>query len=296
MVPRPPRHDPRGPLRHRHGVGWVSRTVDQSAARGSWLSLGTYALATEVAVRLGARTGDPAGSGRTVAVDALRFVPRESPPPPVISDIDVVAQHDRAVVRFSLDAKGPARTEYRLAGAVDWRLGAEETGSQYADHRQVIDGLRPETDYELRVIASNAGGRTVSDIVRFTHDRAAGPRHPRHRASSPRRDQRRGAASASTSGVPPAPSTVPRARATGAWGPRSRAVEYANHRMVLDGLRPETRYELRVVASNDGGTTISDVVRFRTDLRTVDCTAGDSLEAAIDAARSGDTLRIRWHL
>ena len=121
-------------------VGWVSRTVDQSAARGSWLPLGTYALGAEVAVRLTARTGDPAGSGRTVAVDALRFVPRESSPPAVIRDIDVVAQHDRAVVRFSLDAKGPARTEYRLAGAVDWRLGAEETGSQYADHRQVIDG------------------------------------------------------------------------------------------------------------------------------------------------------------
>jgi hypothetical protein len=70
-------------------------------------------------------------------------------------------------VTFSLDARGPARTEYREAGTSGWLVGADETSSTYKDHRQVITGLRPETRYELRVIATNAGGRTVSDIVPF---------------------------------------------------------------------------------------------------------------------------------
>jgi hypothetical protein len=72
------------------------------------------------------------------------------------------------VVTFSLDAKGPASTEYRPAGTATWTLGASETSSDYADHRHVIGGLRRGTAYELRILATNAGGTTISDIQPFT--------------------------------------------------------------------------------------------------------------------------------
>ena len=85
-----------------------------------------------------------------------------APPPPVIRNIVVKPEDTRAVVTFSLAEKGPARTEYREPGDSGWILGANETSSKYADHRQVIKPLQPETRYELRVIATNAGRLSAS--------------------------------------------------------------------------------------------------------------------------------------
>ena len=77
-------------------------------------------------------------------------------------------ESDRAIVIFSLEEAGPARTEYREAGDTTWLAGPSETSSRYADHRQVIGDLEPGTGYELRVIATNDDGETTSSIVGFT--------------------------------------------------------------------------------------------------------------------------------
>ena len=66
-----------------------------------------------------------------------------------------------------------------------------------------------------------------------------------------------------------------------------------NHRQVIEGLRAETDYELRVIASNDRGTTVSDPVMFRTLVRTVNCDAGEALQPALDDAKAGDTIIIK---
>jgi hypothetical protein len=166
----PPRHATTKAARYliRTRRGSIQRTVDQARARGSWVTLGTFPLRTTAVVRLPARTDDPRSSTRMVAYDALRFIPPPRVAPPVIRDIAVVPEQDRAVVTFSLDAAGPARTEYRLAGAEDWIAGPDETSSDYADHTQIIRDLQPGTAYELRVIATNDSGTTTSDIVPFT--------------------------------------------------------------------------------------------------------------------------------
>ncbi len=287
--------------------GLVSRTVNQSVRRGSWLDLGVHALSTVGEVRLSARTGDPAGSRRMLAFDALRFVPITAPtpapsptatpdptpvpPPPDISSIDVAPEDSRAVVRFSLDAPGPARTEYRVAGAVIWLLGAEETSSDYADHRQVIRGLTPDTAYELRVIATNAGGRTVSDIVRC---RTLAPSPPVIRGLRVAPEDTRAIVTFSLDAPGPARSEY-RPTGTGAWllGAEETSSDYADHRQIIRSLTPDTAYELRIVATNAGGRTVSDIVAFTTRPRNVDCSASESLQAAINQARPNDTIIVQ---
>ena len=179
-LPAPGRYRIQAAIPRRHGTttaarylidtpdGVVRRTADQSRRRGAWLDLGTHRLGTNAVVRLSARTADARRSGRTVAFDALRFIPRRTLAAPVIRDIVVEPRDDRAIVTFSLDAKGPARTEYRQQGDDEWLVGADETSDDYADHRQAITGLMPLTDYELRVVATDAGGTTTSDSVPFT--------------------------------------------------------------------------------------------------------------------------------
>jgi hypothetical protein len=162
--------------------GLVHRTVSQYRARGTWLTLGTFRLSTDPEVRLSARTGD-GRAGRKIAFDAVRFVsrgvtpppPPAIPDPPVISDIDVDPGRTAAVVAFRLDEPGPARVEYREQGDDGWLLGGEETSSDHAEHQQVISDLRRGTDHELRIIAVNAGGTTVSRMVDFTTSRTGPP-------------------------------------------------------------------------------------------------------------------------
>jgi hypothetical protein len=168
--------------------GRVRRTVDQSRARGSWADLGTFRLSTEVSIRLSAQTGDRR-NGRKVAFDAVRVVSRTqapppvSPPPatpppatppppvipapPVVTDIRVDPGRTDVRVAFSLDAPGPARVEYRQQGSGDWLIGAVETGFDSTDYQEVITDLRRGTDYELRIIARNEGGTTVSPTIAF---------------------------------------------------------------------------------------------------------------------------------
>ncbi len=274
--------------------GVVIRTANQSRTRGTWVSLGTYELGATAEVRLSARTAD-ARVGRLVAFDALRFVSVAAPPPPpdppVISNLDVVPTDTTAVVRFSLDAPGPARTEYRAASAINWLLGAEETTSKYADHRQVIRGLDPETAYELRVIATNAGGRTVSDTVRFT-TQPPSPPVIRNVAVAP--EDTRAVVTFSLDRAGPARSEFRESGdATWTLGAEETTSKYVDHRQVINGLRPETAYELRVIATNAGGRTVSDTVAFRTLPRTVHCDAGESFTQALNQARSGDTIIIK---
>jgi hypothetical protein len=166
----PPRHATTTAARYRIQTtgGFVKRTVDQAGARGTWVRLGTFELRATTQVRLSARTGDPSRSRRMVAFDAVRFMPQVSVSGPVIRAIQVEPGPDRAVVTFSLDAPGPARTEYRQAGTDEWIAGPDETSSRYADHSQVIRDLSPATDYELRVIATDDDGTTTSEIVPFT--------------------------------------------------------------------------------------------------------------------------------
>ena len=137
---------------------------------GPWLSLGTYALGTSVVVRLSARTGDPPAAAAWWPMTRCASCPAIASP---CRSSATSTSSPRARRRRALQPRceGPLpRTEYREAGAGDWLLGASETSYDYADHRQVIEGLRPETRYELRVIATNAGGTTVSDIVPFRTD------------------------------------------------------------------------------------------------------------------------------
>ena len=173
-------------------VGWVARGVDQSRARGSWLSLGTYELATEVAVRLSARTGDPRGSRRTVAFDALRFVPLESPPPPVISDIDVEAR-TTAPSCASASTRGVPRgpsTASRVpsTGAPGPRRRAASTPT--TARSSTACAPRPPTSCASSP-ATPVGGPSATSCA-SARPRCRPPSSATSR-SSPLRDQRRGA-------------------------------------------------------------------------------------------------------
>ena len=55
--------------------GWVKQRVDQAAARGKWVDLGTFRLTTTPAVKLTDSTGERTSLGRRVGFDAIRFVP-----------------------------------------------------------------------------------------------------------------------------------------------------------------------------------------------------------------------------
>lgn len=252
----------------RTAEGTATRVANQYQARGSWMSLGTHALGATVSVRLTARTGDPAGTRRMVAFDALRFVPvvDPAPRPPVIRDIVIVPARTSAVVTFSLDAKGPARVEYRAAGATAWLLGGQDLTADTADHRFVISGLQPATDYELRILATNAGGTTISPILPFT---TTAPPPPVISKIVVVPDETRVVVTFSLDAKGPA-STEYRPVGTTTWtlGASETSSDYADHRQVIGGLRRETAYELRILATNAGGTTISDIQPFTTLART----------------------------
>jgi hypothetical protein len=250
--------------------GSATRVANQYQARGTWMSLGTHELGSFALVRLKARTGDPAGTRRMVAFDALRFVPVVDPVPmpPVISDIVVRPGRTGAVVTFSLDAKGPARVEYREAGATAWLLGAQDTTSDTADHRFVISGLQAATDYELRILATNAGGTTISAIQPFA---TTAPPPPVISNIVVVPEETRVVVTFSLDARGPA-STEYRRAGTTAWilGASETSSDFADHRQVIGGLRRETPYELRILATNAGGTTISDIQPFTTLGRTDD--------------------------
>lgn len=55
--------------------GWVTRVRSQEKRQGTWASLGVHELSTTPIVQLADLTGEPAGSGRTLAYDAVRFIP-----------------------------------------------------------------------------------------------------------------------------------------------------------------------------------------------------------------------------
>lgn len=271
--------------------GWTKRVRNQSANRGSWVSLGIHRLAATAEVRLSDRTLDPRGSRRKLAFDAIRFVPLEPPDPPVITRLDVEPKHDRAIVTFSLAEAGPAKTEYRKVGDTTWRLGANETSSKYADHRQVIRDLKAETDYELRVIATNLGGKTISPITRF---RTLAPPLPIIKSIEVRPEDTRAIVTFSLAEKGPARSDYRESGdATWTLGAEETSSKYADHRHVIKGLDAETTYELRIIATNEGGKTASDIVGFTTKPLTVDCGAGGDLQKAIDKARPGDTINIK---
>ncbi len=268
--------------------GWATRVRSQAAYRGRWVDLGTHAFTTQAEVRLTDRTRDPRGMRRMVAFDALEFIPVEPPEPPVIIRLDVEARHDRAIVTFSLAGAGPARSEYREAGSSSWSVGGNETSSKYADHRQVISGLTPETGYELRVIATNLGGQTVSPIVGF---RMLAPPPPVIHDLRVAPQDTRAAVTFSLDAKGPARTEYRRAGSS-EWlpGAEETSSSYRDHEQMVRGLAPQTDYELRIVAANAGGRTVSDITLFSTLQRTVDCDTGEKLQAAIDRARPNDTI------
>jgi hypothetical protein len=270
--------------------GWVTRVRSQAAYRGRWVNLGTHAFTSQAEVRLTDRTRDPRGMRRKVAFDAIKFVPVEPPEPPVIERLDVDPKHDRAIVTFSLAEAGPAKTEYRETGSSAWTVGANETSSKYADHRQVITGLQAETSYELRVIATNLGGETISPITRF---RTTAVPPPVIRDVSVAPEDTRAVVTFSLGEKGPG-RTEYRESGDATWtlGAEEASSKYADHRQIIRGLVPQTDYQLRITATNEGGKTISPTVDFTTKPRSVDCTAGEDLQQAINRARSGDTIVI----
>jgi hypothetical protein len=254
----------------RTAEGSATRVANQFQARGSWMTLGTHELGPVASVRLRARTGDPARTRRMVAFDALRFVPVMDPvpKPPVIRDIVVVPGRTSAVVAFSLGARGPARVEYREADATAWLLGGQDTTSTTADHRFVISGLRSATNYELRILATNAGGTTTSGIQPFT---TTAPPPPVIRDIVVEPGETRVLVTFSLDAEGPASIEYRRA-GTITWilGASETSSDYDDHRQVIGGLRRETPYELRILATNAGGTTISETQPFTTLGRTDD--------------------------
>jgi uncharacterized protein YkwD len=55
--------------------GTKTRTISQLARAGRWTLLGTYTFGSSARVRVTDLTGESASSGRTLAVDAIKFVP-----------------------------------------------------------------------------------------------------------------------------------------------------------------------------------------------------------------------------
>lgn len=47
-------------------------------------------------------------------------------------------------------------------------IGSAGAGSDWVDVSRIADGLRPDTGYSARVVATNAVGRSVSDVVSFS--------------------------------------------------------------------------------------------------------------------------------
>ena len=64
----------------------------------------------------------------------------------------------------TLEAPGPLRSEYRVAGTSAWIAGPDETSSSYDTHAQTITGLTAGTDYQLRVVAYGPEGIDVFDL------------------------------------------------------------------------------------------------------------------------------------
>ncbi len=271
--------------------GWETQVRSQAAYRGHWVNLGTYAFSAQAEVRLTDKTLDARGSRLMLAFDALKFIPIDPPDPPVITLLDVEPRHDRAIVTFSLAEAGPAKTEYREAGTSAWTVGSNEQSSKYADHRQVITGLRPETDYELRVTATNLGGETVSPITSFT---TLAPPPPVISNVVVKPEDTRVVVTFRLDAKGPAQAEYREpGDATWVLGAEDTSSNYKDHRQVIRGLDPETAYELRVIATNAGGRTVSDTVRFSTLARRVNCGAGEDFAQALSQAKSGDTIIIR---
>ena len=191
-------------------------------------------------MRLSDKTLDPRGSRRKLAFDAVRFVPLEPPDPPVITRLDVEPRHDRAIVTFSLRrGSGRAGPSTAWRATSTWLVGANEASAKYADHRHVIGDLKPETDYELRVIATNLGGRTISPIVRFT---TLAPPPPVIKNIRSKPEDTRAIVTFSLAEKGPARSEY-RTQGDSDWdlGAEETSSKYADHRQVINGLHSRDR-------------------------------------------------------
>ena len=74
-IPGPHASSHRAVYRIRTADGWVTRVRDQAKRRGSWVTLGVHRLTRTPIVQLTDQTGEDPRSGRTLAFDAVRFVP-----------------------------------------------------------------------------------------------------------------------------------------------------------------------------------------------------------------------------
>ena len=74
-VPGPHATSERAVYRIKTADGWVTRVRDQAKRRGTWVTLGVHRLTHGPIVQLTDQTGEDPASGRTLAFDAVRFVP-----------------------------------------------------------------------------------------------------------------------------------------------------------------------------------------------------------------------------
>lgn len=176
----------------------------------------------------------------------LPGTPVASVPPETVTDSSFT------VFWTDVDGEDRYRVEWRVSGAAGWpdsRVLAAGTTS-YA-----VTGLRPDTTYEVRVVAGNSAGESASNVVSVTTDPLLGP-------PPPPEDLRLGSATSTsltvvwTDVASNEDGYLVEYRQAGAqtWVPAGGALPPGSQSATVSGLDPATSlYEVRVAAFNQAG-------------------------------------------
>ena len=236
----------------------ITTNYGLTAADGSFRlehSLPVSGLKPDTLYHFRVRSTDPSGNPSTSVDLTFRTLKNITSPdkiPPMISDVEVTGISDtRAVVMWKTNELANGEIEY----GTSMTYGLRASNPTYLTaHSQVLEGLRPSTEYHIRVKSVDVFGNGPSASADFSFKTAAGPDRTPPSVSSVR------VLSVTSSG------------ATISWStdePSNGLVEYGadtfygrtqtsklfvlNHTVELSGLSANTIYHFRVSSSDPAG-------------------------------------------
>jgi len=133
-----------------HAGGDTVISIDQTANRGTWVSLGTFTLNAGTGNYV--RVTNYGGSSRNVAADAIRFV--SDADPPVISNVASNPSDYSAVITWTTDEPATSQVEYGLTAGYGSET-AKDT-NLVTSHSVSVTGLDHSTLYNFRVKSEDA--------------------------------------------------------------------------------------------------------------------------------------------
>ena len=236
----------------------ITTNYGTTSADGSYLlehSLPVSGLKPDTLYHFRVRSADPSGNAAASADLAFRTLKNATSPdrtPPIISAVEVTGISDtRAVVMWKTNELANGEVEYGTSMTYGLRAS---NPSYLLAHSQVLEGLRPNTEYHLRVKSVDVFGNGPSASADFIFKTAAGPDRTPPSVSSVRvLSVTSSGATVSWTTDEPSNSLVEYGADTFYGRTQTSKLFVQTHTVELSGLSPNTLYHFRVSSSDPAG-------------------------------------------